>query len=57
MRIASIVGAALVILVGGTAWAGCDWHSARAAKPADVLASAGTTTPPPVVQPERDRRG
>ena len=57
MRIAAIACAALIGLAGGTAWAGCDWHTA---KTSDTVASTGTSTPaptPPVVLPETDSQG
>lgn len=59
MRIAAIVCAAVVVLAGSSAWAACNWSTA---KTDDVVASVTTPSPAPtqstpVVLPEADKRG
>jgi hypothetical protein len=58
MRIAAIVCAAVVGLAGSSAWAGCNWTTAKAE---DVVASVTTPTPAPaestpVKLPEADEQ-
>ena len=58
MRIAAIVCAAVVGLAGSSAWAACNWTTAKAE---DVVASVTTPTPAPaqstpVKLPEADKQ-
>jgi hypothetical protein len=59
MRIAAIACAALVGLASSSAWAACNWSTAKAS---DVIASATSATPAPaqstpVKLPEADQQG
>ena len=59
MRIAVIACAAAIGLAGGSAWAACDWSTAKAS---DVVASATSSAPAPtpstpVRLPETDEQG
>jgi hypothetical protein len=59
MRIAAIACAAVIGLAGSSAWAACDWSTAKAS---DVVASATSSTPAPtqttpVRLPETDEQG
>lgn len=58
MRLAAIACAAVVGLAGSSAWAACDWGTAKSN---DVVASVTTPTPAPapatpVVLPEADEQ-
>lgn len=59
MRIAAIACAAVIGLAGSSAWAACDWSTAKAS---DVVASATSSTPAPaqstpVKLPEAEKQG
>ena len=59
MRIAAIACAAIVALAGSSAWAACNWTTAKAN---DVVASATTTSSAPaqstpVKLPEAEKQG
>lgn len=59
MRIAAIACAAVIGLASSSAWAECNWTTAKAS---DVVASATTSTPAPaqstpVRLPEAEKQG